>query len=103
MSGKRPLLRSPKLTDGMTSEAIEESGVNVFMSELPRGIGRARWRFESNPAGANELSDIGLLKPGRRTAKSRLQRGPRLLFVYDVRSAMREQAVASHFAGVCSG
>src|SRR5664279_1003058 len=74
MSGKRPLFRSPKLTDGITSDAIEESGVNVFISELPRGIGRARWRFESNPAGANEPSDIGLLKPGRRTAKSRLQR-----------------------------
>src|SRR5476651_1247269 len=87
----------------MTSEAIEESGVNVFMSELPRGIGRARWRFESGPAGANEPSDIGLLKPGRRTANSRLQREPRLLFLYDARGAMREPAVASHFGGVCAG
>src|SRR5476649_585294 len=103
MSGKRPLFRSPKFAEGMTSEAIEESGVNVFMSELPRGIGRARWRFVSNPAGANEPSDIGLLKPGRRTAKSRLQRGPRLLFLYDVRSAMRQRAAASHFGGVCAG
>src|SRR5664279_4230863 len=103
MSGKRPLLRSPKLADGMTSEAIEESWVNVFMSELPRGIGRARWRFESNPAGANEPSDIGVLKPGRRTAKSRLQREPRLLFLYDVRRAMREPAVESHFGRVCAG
>src|SRR5476649_1362281 len=87
----------------MTSEAIEESGVNVVMSELPRGIGRARWRFESNPAGANEPSDIGLLKPGRRTANSRLQREPRLQFLYDVASAMRVPAAASHFGQVCAG
>src|ERR1700694_4328860 len=87
----------------MTSEAIEESGVNVFMSELPRGIGRARWRFESGPAGANEPSDIGLLKPGKRTAKSRRRREPRLLFLYDVRCAMREPAAASHFGAVCAG
>src|SRR4030088_3182178 len=86
----------------MTSEAIEESGVNVFMSELPRGIGRARWRFESNPAGANEPSDIGLLKPGRRTANSRLQREPRLLFLYDVRSAIRQAGRGVAFwPGVC--
>jgi hypothetical protein len=29
------------LADGMTSEAIEESGVNVFMFALALGIGRA--------------------------------------------------------------
>src|SRR5476651_1194182 len=55
----------------MTSEAIEESGVNVFMFALALGRGTAR-RFESKPTDANEPSDIGQVKPGRRTAKSRL-------------------------------
>src|SRR5450432_1668849 len=54
----------------MTSEAIEESAVNVFMFALVLGSGTAaRWRFESNPAGANEPSGIRQLKPGRRTAE----------------------------------
>jgi hypothetical protein len=75
----------------MTSEAIEESAVNVFMCALALGSGTAaRWRFESNPAGANEPSGIRQLKPGRRTAER-----PRLLFLYDVVSAMRERAAAS--------
>jgi hypothetical protein len=44
--------------------------VNVFMSALVLGSGTAR-RFESNPTDANEPSDIGKLKPGRRTATLR--------------------------------
>src|ERR1700712_691471 len=61
----------------MTSEAIEESGVKVFMSALVLGSGTtARWRFESKPEGAYEPSDIGMLKPGRRTAMLRLHNEP---------------------------
>jgi hypothetical protein len=41
----------------MTSEAIDESGVNVFMFALVLGSGTAR-RFESNPTDANEPSGI---------------------------------------------
>jgi hypothetical protein len=52
----------------MTSEAIEESGVNVFMFALALGSGTAR-RLESRPVDANEPSGIGQLKPGKRTAK----------------------------------
>src|ERR1700716_1692793 len=56
----------------MTSEAIEESGVNVFMFALALGSGTAR-RLDSKPTDANEPSAIGLVKPGRRTAKLRFQ------------------------------
>src|ERR1700759_4875585 len=73
MSGLRPLLRSPKLADGMTSETTEESGVNVFMFALPLGVGRARRRFRSGLAAANEPASIGQLKPGGTTAKLRFQ------------------------------
>jgi hypothetical protein len=59
----------------MTSEAIEESGENVFMFAIGRGSGTAR-RFESGPTDANEPSDMGWLKPGRRTAAVRLQNEP---------------------------
>src|SRR4051812_9629505 len=52
----------------MTSEAIDESGVNAFMLAWAPGIGRARRRFKPKPSDANEPDDIGLLKPGRRTA-----------------------------------
>src|ERR1700688_899811 len=86
----------------MTSDAIEESGVNVFMFALALGSGTAR-RLESNPADANEPSGIGQVKPVRRTAKLRFQDGPRLLFLYDVIRAMREPAAASHFVRGCAG
>src|SRR4051812_24207050 len=71
MSGRRPLLRSPKFGDGMTSETTEESGVNVCMSALPFGIGRARKRFESNPPDTNEPECIGRPKTGKRTTIER--------------------------------
>src|SRR4051794_13951687 len=71
MSGRRPLLRSPKFGDGMTSETTEESGVNVFMSALPLGIGRARKRFESIPPETNEPECIGRPKTGKRTTRER--------------------------------
>jgi hypothetical protein len=75
MSGKRPLFRSPKFAEGITSEAIEESGEKVFMLAFGRGSGTAR-RFESEPTDANEPDDIELLKPGRRTAIVRFQNEP---------------------------
>jgi hypothetical protein len=58
----------------MTSEAIEESGENVFMLATGLGSGTAR-RLESESADANEPSGIGWLKPGRRTAIVRFQNG----------------------------
>ena len=67
MSGKRPLFRSPKFAEGMTSEAIEESGVKVCISAMGRGSGVKR-RFES--IDVNEPSDISILKPGGSTAKT---------------------------------
>src|SRR5690242_10676934 len=45
----------------MTSEAIEESGVKAFMSAVPLGTGRARWRFESIPADTTEPE--GMIQP----------------------------------------
>jgi hypothetical protein len=42
----------------MTSEAIEESGVNVFMFALILGSGTVG-RLESKPEDANEPSGIG--------------------------------------------
>src|SRR4029077_6180821 len=51
----------------MTSEAIDESGENVFIFATGLGSGTAR-RLESESADANEPSGIGWLKPGRRTA-----------------------------------
>src|SRR4030088_134466 len=86
----------------MTSEAIEESGVNVFMFALALGSGTAR-RFESNPTDANEPSGIGQIKPGRRTATVRRQPEPRLLFLHHAIRAMRELPAASHFGRVCAG
>ncbi|MGC1554430.1 MAG: hypothetical protein WA806_16775, partial [Bradyrhizobium sp.] len=65
MSGKRPLFRSPKFAEGMTSEAIEVSGVKLCIFAIGRGNGVAR-RFES--MGTNEPSDISLLKPGKTAA-----------------------------------
>src|SRR5581483_6274943 len=59
MSGARPLFRSPQFGDGITSEAIEESGLNVFMFAFSRGAGSARWRFEST---RSEVSDMGHFK-----------------------------------------
>src|SRR5579871_2072822 len=61
MSGTRPLFLSPKLADGMTSEAIEESGLNVCMFAIGRGSGAAP-RFESVTGDANEPSVISILK-----------------------------------------
>ena len=66
---------------GMTSEAIDESGVKVFISALALGIGRARRRFESKLEGANEPSGIGRLKPGRRTAIVRFKNESNALFL----------------------
>src|SRR5579864_8182629 len=71
MSGRRPLFRSPKFADGMTSEAIEVSGVKVFISAIGRGNGVAR-RFES--VLLVPPSDISILKPGKRTAINFFQR-----------------------------
>jgi hypothetical protein len=79
----------------MTSEAIDESGVNVFMFALALGSRTAR-RFESNPTDANEPSGTGQVKPGRRTATVHFHDEPRL-FLYDVIRAIREPAAASHF------
>jgi hypothetical protein len=64
MSGVRPLFRSPKFSEGTTSNTTEESGVNFGMSALAFGIGRARWRFGagfSDVIGPNSTSS---LKPG---------------------------------------
>jgi hypothetical protein len=61
------LFRSPKFADGMTSEAIEESGLKVCIFAMGRGSGKAR-RFESVPGDANEPSDISILKPGSTAA-----------------------------------
>ena len=47
MSGCRPPLRSPKFAEGMTSDAIDESGVKSGSSAQPLGIGSARGRFDS--------------------------------------------------------
>jgi hypothetical protein len=57
----------------MTSEAIDESAVNVFILGFVLGSGTARRCLESSPTGANEPSGIGKLKPGRRTATVRFQ------------------------------
>jgi hypothetical protein len=76
MLGRRPLFRSPKFGEGMTSEATEESGENVFMFEYSCGSGAER-RFESEPADANEPNDMEWLKPGRRTATVSFQNEPR--------------------------
>src|SRR5580704_10606211 len=57
----------------MTSEAIDESAVNVFISAFALGSGTARRCLESSPAGANEPNDMAQLKPGRRTATVRFQ------------------------------
>src|SRR6187200_747028 len=84
----------------MTSEAIEESGVKVFMFALVLGSGTAR-RFESIPLDANEPGGIGQVNPGRRTAMS-LQGNPHLLFLYDV-GAIGASAAAAHFGRVCAG
>jgi hypothetical protein len=86
----------------MTSEAIEESGVKVFIFALVLGSGTAR-RLESFPLDANEPGGIGQVKPGRRTAMVRLQDEPCLLFLYDVAGAIGEPAAASHFGRVCAG
>src|SRR5487761_260192 len=72
MSGTRPLFRSPKLAEGMTSDAIEVSGVKIFIFAIGRGSGVAR-RFESEPGDANEPIDISILKPGKRTALANFQ------------------------------
>src|SRR5271169_5124714 len=64
MSGRRPLFRSPKFGEGITSEAIEESGENVFIFARGRGSGTAR-RFESVPADANEPSAIWIAQTGQ--------------------------------------
>src|ERR1700722_6043406 len=103
MSGRRALFRSPWFGDGMTSEAIEESGVNVFIFALALGSGAARRSLESSPTGANEPSGIGQLKPGRRTAIVRFQSRLHPLFLSDAVGAMRQPVVASHFRRVCAG
>lgn len=58
MSGCRPLLRSPKFGEGITSEATDESGVKVFMLLLPPGIGSTRLRFESAELEGWELNGM---------------------------------------------
>src|ERR1700720_950218 len=73
MSGRRPLFRSPKFAEGMTSDAIEESGEKVCMFAIGRGNGAGR-RFESVPEDANEPIDISILKPGRTTAITLFQK-----------------------------
>src|ERR1700761_8024905 len=95
MSGKRPLFRSPKFGDGMTSEAIEESDVKVCMFAIGRKSGVAR-RFESASGEANEPSDIRGLKPGRRTATFRST----ILRIWLARNRMSGVARA-FWPGVC--
>src|SRR5947207_14733824 len=86
----------------MTSEAIDESGVNVFIFAFGLGSGTAR-RFESKPPDANEPSDMGQLKPGRRTAALAFSTIHRLLFLYRVPGAMRQPVAASDFVRLCAG
>src|SRR6202048_4579039 len=80
----------------MTSEAIDKSGVNVFMFALARGIGRARGRFESKPTDANEPIGIGQIKPGRRTATSAFS--GRTLFTIPLRCHQRNARAGRPFA-----
>ena len=47
-------------------EAIEESGVKVFMAVLALGIGSARGRFESRVSELWEPNAMGHAKPGTR-------------------------------------
>jgi hypothetical protein len=61
------LFRSPKFAEWMTSDAIEVSGVKIFIFAIGLGSGVAR-RLESGPADANEPIDISILKPGSTTA-----------------------------------
>jgi hypothetical protein len=56
----------------MTSDAIEVSGVKIFMFAIGRGSGVAR-RFESESLVANEPIDISILKPGKTTATVNFQ------------------------------
>jgi hypothetical protein len=60
MSGGRPLARSPKLADGMTSEAIEESGSERLHGFRPMRLlflyQRARAMRE--PAGAPHFDRV---------------------------------------------
>ena len=62
MSGARPPFRSPKFGEGMTSETIDESGLNAFIPAPTQGIGRARWRFASGPSVAWESGGINRIK-----------------------------------------
>src|SRR5882724_6387365 len=66
MSGRRPLFRSPWFGDGMTSEAIEESGLNVFMLALAPGIARTRGGAEGMPSGLDIGGGIGGFQSGAR-------------------------------------
>src|SRR4051794_510870 len=59
----------------MTSEAIEESGVNVFICALALGSGTGR-RFDSEPFEVYERSSIGELERGRRTAAAHFRKKP---------------------------
>jgi hypothetical protein len=52
----------------MTSEAIDVSGVKVFIFVIGRGSGMA-CRCESGAVDTNEPDDISMLKPGKTTAK----------------------------------
>jgi hypothetical protein len=75
MSGQRPLARSPKLADGMTSEAIEESAVNVFMVSDPCGLLFLHHRASAmrEPAGAPHFGRVCAV---RITGSAKLQIPP---------------------------
>src|SRR5882724_1754715 len=58
----------------MTSEAIEESGVNVFMLALVPAIGRVRGRAVGTPSGLNTWGGIRTIPTGQSINDSRLSR-----------------------------
>src|SRR3569832_2984690 len=100
MSAIRPLFRSPKFAEGITSEAIEESGVKVCMFAIGRGSGVAR-RLESVPEDANEPIDLSILKTGRTTATAYFQNIPPL-FSRVVGFAFSLPDSAEHFGQLCA-
>src|ERR1700722_2705773 len=102
MSGRRPLFRSPKFAEGMTSDAIEESGEKVCMFAIGRGNGAGR-RFESVPEDANEPIDISILKPGRTTAITLFQKICQSLFSEGDLRAIGYPPRNEHSGGVCAG
>src|SRR5579862_8569148 len=100
MSMPRPLLRSPKFGEGMTSEAIEVSGVKIFMFAAVFGIGSERSRFESDPSEGSEPEDIVQFKPaGERRIKPREKVLTIYLRLAPVQSTARSDA--PNFGGTC--